>query len=85
MNLTSLTVVAMSICMRLPAAPRLKRLCMCARSKLCLHFESSEETASHLQADDITCRYLLHKEPIDALQVQTVVSAHTCSEVWDMS
>ena len=69
-HLTSLTVAANSICITLPAALRLRRLCLFACSKLCLHFESAGETAAHLQAFDIACRYLLHQEPIDALQVR---------------
>ena len=76
-HLTSLTVVGESICITLPAALRLNRLCIGARSKLCLHFDSTGETASHLQAFDITCRYLLHKEPIDALQVRRAVPARS--------
>ncbi len=68
-HLTSLTVCATSICITMPSSLRLQRLCVCARNKLCLHFDSVEETGSHLRAFDITCRYLLHQEPIDALQV----------------
>ncbi|CAL5230053.1 g13502 [Coccomyxa viridis] len=67
-HLTSLMVAANSICITLPAALRLRRLCLVACSKLCLHFESAGESARHLQAFDIACRYLLHQEPIDALQ-----------------
>lgn len=74
-HLTSLTVAGASICITLPAALRPRRLCMCARGKLCLHFESAEESASHLRAFDITCRYLLHQEPVQALQVCDTFSA----------
>ena len=49
---------------------RLKRLCLYVHSKLCLRLDDGEATASHLETLDITCRYLLHKEPIDALQVR---------------
>lgn len=77
-HLTSLTVCATSICMTMPSSLRLQRLCVCARNKLCLHFDSVEETGSHLQAFDITCRYLLHQEPIDALQV-CIQACDTCS------
>ena len=76
-HLTSLTVVGMSICITLPATLSLKRLCISARSMLCMHIDSPEELASHLQAFDIACRYLLRKEPIVALQVCRADSAHT--------
>ena len=62
----------------MPSSLRLQRLCVCARNKLCLHFDSVEETGSHLRAFDITCRYLLHQEPIDALQVY-ILACDTCS------
>ena len=84
-HLTSLTVAAASICITLPAALRLKRLCICARSKLCLRFESAEETASHLQTFDISFRQLLHGRHMEALQVRLAGSAedrlHLCVEV----
>ena len=51
---------------------------MCARNKLCLHFESAEETARHLRAFDIACSCLLHPDPIDALQVRIAVSDKEC-------
>ena len=82
-HLTSLMVAANSICITLPAALRLRRLCLVACSKLCLHFESAGESARHLQAFDIACRYLLHQEPIDALQVRLhSLNLYICTPIW---
>lgn len=81
-HLTSLTICAASICVTIPASLCLTRLCLCATYKLCLHFDSAEESARHLQAFDITCLYLLHQEPIKALQVHSAILSrcHSCNQ-----